>query len=130
MIPRKSGIHFADSILQPLCPVIFAVPSIFWPITLCVLVARTLDTFCGVVLSHVRKVPMPEMLQKQETYSLLHNDDDEENCIGLQGGIPLHDLSDEAESPRSSSDESGSSSLFNETVFAGRSRSLFRGVSY
>ncbi|PSR82522.1 hypothetical protein BD289DRAFT_12139 [Coniella lustricola] len=98
---------------QPLlCPIVFIIPSVFWPITLVLLTAKTIEgVFSRVAHRHVYKdssddARIPAMTQihpKGESYALLHHSD-EENCIGVDGGIPLDDLSDDTASPRSSMD--------------------------
>ncbi|KAF3767152.1 hypothetical protein M406DRAFT_69314 [Cryphonectria parasitica EP155] len=94
-----------DTCMIPLCPLVFIIVSVFWPITICVLIARQADALCMAALERRTKTPMREIQHhKEESYALLRND--EESCVGVDGGIPLEDFSDE--SPRSSCDEESS----------------------
>lgn len=85
---------------QPFCPVVFALPSIFWPVTLVVLVIQQLDRRCGQPFAHRRNAAMTEKQEMQETYRLLPDMEDGV-AFDEEGSIPLSDL---GESPRSSDD--------------------------
>lgn len=90
-----------EACLIPFCPVVFAIPSIFWPVTLVVLVVQQIERRCGRPFTHMREAARTEKQEMQETYRLLP---EMESGIAFdeRGSIPLSDLSDSSESPRTS----------------------------
>lgn len=98
--PRETGLEGhareetrADKLPKPFCPVIFALPSIFWPVTMVVLVTQQIEARCGVPLTFWRDLLSRETHEMREAKDLLS---DEESYLGFdeEGGIPMDDLSE------------------------------------
>lgn len=102
---------------QPLRPLLFALPSFFWPLTLVFLTAKNAETYCGLPLARRtrRRRGHREMTMRrsrreshdiEEAYALLREaDDDDDYSFDEEGGIAMSDLSDLSDlsaSPRSS----------------------------
>lgn len=139
---RKFACHSTDKgyhhWTQPFCPVVFALPSIFWPITLCVVMLR-----CGLPLSP-RRILAERWSgrlkhEKGEVYRLLPDVEDNWTSAGLEDGIPLGDLG--SDSSRSSYDTTTTSTTDRSSqdgddddaardVGVTNFANLFRAVSY